>query len=214
MIARFDDGAPAMVEGDAGSGKVVIWATTVDEYWTDLPTQPVYLPFVHQLGKQVGRYSDTRAWFTAGDVLDLSRHAELTRGLLAFDASAADSGALVLEAPSGERERLSMNGTTHLARLTEHGFYELRGPTTPVDGGRPIAVNVDPAEADLTHMDPQELIAAAGVTTAKVESVGTMTATPEDQERRQTIWWYLMLAAVFLLAVETVMSNRLSRVSG
>jgi hypothetical protein len=27
------------------------------------------------------------------------------------------------------------------------------------------------------------------------------------------VWWYLLLTALFLLAVETVLSNRLSRVT-
>ena len=46
--------------------------------WTNLPLQPVFLPFVHQLGKHAGRYADPRPWFIAGDVVDLSRHGELT----------------------------------------------------------------------------------------------------------------------------------------
>ncbi|HEX3868265.1 MAG TPA: BatA domain-containing protein, partial [Gemmatimonadaceae bacterium] len=74
--ARFDDGSPALVERSVGSGKLVIWASTLDAYWTNLPLQAVFLPFVHQLGKHVGRYADPRPWFTAGEVLDLSRHGE------------------------------------------------------------------------------------------------------------------------------------------
>ena len=37
------------------------------------------------------------------------------------------------------------------------------------------------------------------------------TPTKEERERRQTMWWYLLAGALVLLAVETVMSNRLSR---
>ncbi|HTR79079.1 MAG TPA: BatA domain-containing protein, partial [Gemmatimonadaceae bacterium] len=133
VIARFDDGFPAMVEGTFGSGKVVLWATSLDDYWTDLPKQPVFLPFLHQIGTKIGRYSDALPWFTAGDILDLSRHAELTNGLLTPDAqTAADSNELVLESPSGDQTRLSLTGAAHLATLSERGFYELRGPTTPV----------------------------------------------------------------------------------
>jgi hypothetical protein len=83
-----------------------------------------------------------------------------------------------------------------------------------VGGGRPIAVNVDPAEADLSHLDPKELVAAA---TAVVPGKGVKSpdavGTPAEQERRQTVWWYLLLGALVLLAAETVMSNRLSRVA-
>jgi hypothetical protein len=214
VVARFEDGTPAMVMGRAGAGHVVVWATSMDGNWTDLPMQPVFVPFVHQLGKGVGRFADSRPWFTAGDVLDLSRHAELTSPLMGSGPKAnGDSVRLILEAPSGEKTRLSVLGTNHLATMRERGLYELRGEGDPVGGGRPIAVNVDAAEADLTHLDPQELVAAAKATTAKTMQADAAPAAPEQQEGRQTVWWYLLLGALFLLAVETVLSNRLSRVS-
>lgn len=214
VLAKFDDGSPAMVMGRSGAGRVVVWATSMDANWTDLPMQTVFVPFVHQVGKGVGRFADSRPWFTAGEVLDLSRHAELTAPLMGSGPqTAGDSVRLILEAPSGEKTRLSVTGTNHLATMRERGLYELRGEDAPVGGGRPIAVNVDPAEADLTHLDPQELVAAATATAAKVVAAEAAPAAPEQQEGRQTVWWYLLLAALFLLAVETVLSNRLSRVN-
>jgi hypothetical protein len=214
VIARYDDGAPAMVQRAFGAGRIVIWGTTLDNEWTDLPIQPVFLPFATQLGKHVGRYTDAKASFTAGEVLDLSRHAEIAGAVLGRGTRpAGDSGEVVLQAPSGERTRLSISGTNHLAPLKESGFYELRSPSTPVGGGRPIAVNVDPAEADLSHLEPQELVLAATSATGTKGDGGLADAgTAEERERKQTLWWYLLLAALLLLAVETVMSNRLSRV--
>jgi len=35
--------------------------------------------------------------------------------------------------------------------------------------------------------------------------------TREDTERRQSLWWYLLLTGVGLLAIETIIANRLSR---
>lgn len=212
VIAKFDDGAPAMVQRPSGAGRIVIWATSMDASWTDLPVQMVFVPFVHQIGRRVGRFADARQWFIAGDVLDLTRHAELTSPLIGAGPKAAgDSGRLVLEAPSGEKTRLSALGTNHLATLRERGLYELRGENTSIGSGRPIAVNVDPAEADLSHLDPQELVAAASASTSTRQTIDVTTVPPEQQEGRQTVWWYLLLGALFLMAIETVMSNRLSR---
>lgn len=212
VIAKFDDGAPAMVQRAVGSGRIVMWATSLDNNWTDLPVQTVFVPFVHQIGKRVGRFADSRQWFISGDVLDLTRHAELTSPLIGSGPKAAgDSGRLVLEAPSGEKTRLSVLGSNHLATLREQGLYELRGENAAIGGGRPIAVNVDPTEADLSHLDPQELVAAASANTATRQTIDLSTAPPEQQEGRQTVWWYLLLGALFLMAIETVVSNRLSR---
>lgn len=210
VLARFDDGAPALVERAEDRGKILEWASTMDPYWTSLPLQPVFLPFVHQLARHAGRYADPRPWFTAGEVLDLSRHEELTA---AFTRGAADSASeLVIQAPSGARTRATATGPGHLVTLTEQGFYELRGRNTPVGGGRPIAVNLDPAEMDLTHFAPQDLVAAVtGPAAQPSGSSGLDTSTPQDQEGRQRVWWYLLLVALLLLAAETTVSNRLSR---
>jgi hypothetical protein len=213
VSARFDDGSAALVERPVGSGKLVLWASTLDAYWTNLPLQPVFLPFMHQLGKHVGRYADPRTSFTAGEVLDLSRHGELTAPFLR--GHAADSlTELVLEAPSGTRERVTSTGPNHLIALREQGFYELRGLDTPVGSGRPLAVNLDPSETDLAHIDPNDIVVAVTSGDAQRQLGSDFTAaTPQDQERRQRLWWYLLLGALLLMAVETTISNRLSRAS-
>jgi hypothetical protein len=209
--AKFDDGSPAIVEHAVGSGRIVVWASTVDLHWTNLPLQPVFLPFVHQLGKYVGRYADARPSFVAGDVLDVSRHGELTAPFLG--GRAADSlTELVLEAPSGRKERVTASGPNHLVTLNEQGFYELRGKDTPVGSGRPIAVNVDPTESDLSHLDPQDIVAAVtALPGERAPGSDFNVGTPEEQERRQKVWWYLLTAAVLLMVGETVLGNRLSR---
>jgi hypothetical protein len=211
VLARFDDGSPALVERLVGRGKVLTWASTLDSYWTNLPLQPVFLPFVHQLGKHAGRYADPRPWYTAGDVLDLSRHGELTAPFLA--GRGADSTTeLVLDAPSGARERVTATGANHMITLREQGFYELRGRDTPVGAGRPIAVNVDPAESDLSHLDPQDVVVAVTSVNGQHQPGSEInTATPQDQEQRQKVWWYLLLGALLLMGVETMLSNRLSK---
>jgi hypothetical protein len=209
--ARFDDGSPALVEKAVGNGKLVVWASTFDKSWTNLPLQPVFLPFVHQLGKHVGRYADPRPSFIAGEVLDLSRHGELTAPFVG--GKAADTATtLIVEAPSGARERVSATGANHLVTLHEQGFYELRGQNTPAGSGRPIAVNVDPAESDMSHLDPQDVVLAVTAASGQRQPGMDLTAaTPQDQERRQRVWWYLLLGALLLMGVETVLSNRLSK---
>jgi hypothetical protein len=211
ISARFDDGSPALVERAVGSGRVVVWASTIDSYWTNLPLQPVFLPFVHQFGKHIGRYIDPRPSFVTGEVLDLSRHGELTAPFLG--GRTADSlTELTLESPSGVKQRVTATGPNHLATLHERGFYELRGRDTPVGSGRPIAVNIDASESDLSHLDPQDMVAAVTSASAQQQAGSDFNAaTPQDQERRQRLWWYLLLVAVLVLAGETAVSNRLSR---
>ncbi|HKN64748.1 MAG TPA: BatA domain-containing protein [Gemmatimonadaceae bacterium] len=209
VLARFDDGAPALVEQRIGRGKLLVWTSTFDSYWNDLALQPVFLPFVHQVAKYAGRYSGARGSFAAGEVLDLSRHAELAGG------AGRKASPVVVEAPSGSKTRLP-SSNEGLVALHEQGFYEIRPEGAPRGMGQRVAVNLDPAEANLARIDPEELkasvLASNGGQTAG--AVAADAPTREDTERRQTIWWYLLVLAGALLATETLMSNRLSRRAG
>jgi hypothetical protein len=200
VLARFEDGGVAAAERRTGAGRVIVWTTTLDDTWTDLPVKPIYLPLVHQLVRYLARYEQTPSWMTVGQVVDLASTAARIR---------TDR---IIVAPDGQRTTQKA-GAPGLLELNEQGIYEIRpaGATS----GRPqaIAVNIDPAEADLTALDPKELVATVTghANPDAVETAEPTTLTREDAEKRQGLWWYLLLAGLLLLAAETVVSNRLSR---
>jgi hypothetical protein len=75
-------------------------------------------------------------------------------------------------------------------------------------------VNLDPEESDLSVMSPSELVASAtghAATTATGQSLENPTLTPEDIEKKQAVWWYLLFAGATLLLLEAVLANRLSK---
>jgi hypothetical protein len=74
-------------------------------------------------------------------------------------------------------------------------------------------VNLDPAESDLTPLDPRELVAAVTghATPGETAPLDPQEITREEAERHQGLWWYLLLVGVVLLASETVIANHLSR---
>ena len=49
ILMRFDDGTPALVERDFGSGKILLFTSSLDTSWTDLPKRPVFAPLVHEI---------------------------------------------------------------------------------------------------------------------------------------------------------------------
>jgi len=49
VLARFDDGTPALVEYRAGDGRVLAFASDLNNQWNDFPRQPTFVPFVHEL---------------------------------------------------------------------------------------------------------------------------------------------------------------------
>ena len=181
---------------------MLIWGSTLDLTWSDLPQKPVFLPFVHRVVRHLAGYREPQPWVTVGQVLDAS---VAPRG--------ASSQRVVLT-PSGRRLPIEDEGADVL-ELSEKGFYELRGDQR-TDGNQSVtvvAVNVDPVEADLTPIDPKEIVAAAMGGSAAGEGTGPtgVPLTPEAKERNQRLWWYLLIAGILLLGVDTLLSNRMAK---
>jgi hypothetical protein len=96
--------------------------------------------------------------------------------------------------------------------LTAQGFYEVRGQGRDAAPPRTVASNIDLAESDLTPMDPKEVVAGVmGRAGSAAPAGANATATDEEQERTQRIWWYLLFAGVVVLSLETLVGNRISR---
>jgi hypothetical protein len=199
VLARFDDGAVAAVERKVGGGHVIVWASSLDDSYSDLPKKPVYLPLVHQLVKYLAQFEAPRAWQTIGQVVDVQ---SLTKSRANW----------LVVTPSGKR--VPQSGPLE---LDEQGVYQIR-PAGAADGFAPqaIAVNIDPAEEDLSTIDPAELVAAVTGRAAAAPQSALPTASEAEQidikeaEHKQSFWWYLLVAGLLLLAAETVVSNRLS----
>jgi hypothetical protein len=196
VLARFDTGAPALVEQTFGEGRVMVWTSTLDLDWSDLPLKPVFLPFIHRAVRHLAAYAAPAPWLTVGQVLDPS-------------SRVSDADERVVLSPSGRRVALDDEGGGVL-ELDEQGFYEIRtqGTDGPADV---IASNVDLAESDLTPLDVREVAAAAtGGASGAAEAAAAMPDTPEAQERAQRLWWFVLCAGMVLLGVESLLAAKVS----
>jgi hypothetical protein len=192
-LARFSDGSVALLEGRLGRGRVLAWGSSLDQSWNDLPLQPVFLPFAHQLVRYAAGHSPQGAWRTVGEMVS--------------PLPAGTAGAETwVRAPSGERRPLEADAPH---RLAEQGFHELRGGTTGDRIARVIAANLDPAESDLTEIDPAEVVnALAPADEAAARPLPFAAPTASERERQQAVWWYLMVAALVLLTADVLYANR------
>jgi hypothetical protein len=209
VLARFDDGAPALTDVRAGAGRVLVWTAGADNVWSDLPVHPVFLPFVHEIAGHLSAYRPAPAWRTAGVVLDLAGDLVARSWGPARPVFGTDPGELVVETPSGKRFAAA-DPAGYRLHLLESGFYGIRR----LDGSATatVAVNSDPAESDLTPIDREEVLGAIAPTSAGSSRVATLSATLSiaEKERRQALWWYVLLAALIVLVTETVIAGRLS----
>ena len=142
----------------------------------------------------LANYTEPAPWLTIGQVFDPD----------ASSVKSQASGRLALT-PSGKRLPLEDEGSqAQVLELTEQGFYEIRGQKANSDV-TVIASNVDPAESDLTSLDPAEIVAAAtgGAVSNAQGTASDVPLTPQAQERSQRLWWYLLCAGIVLLGADT-----------
>ncbi len=217
VVARFDDGAAALVERGVGAGHVLAWTSTLDRSWNNFPNQHLFVPVMHEAMRYLARYEEPVAWQTVGAMLDLSQPVAAAVRDGSVTAAAGEAAGVVM-APSGDQVVVGGSGAAAV-ELAEQGFYSVRLQGS-ADRGRPfaVAVNLDPAESDLSAMAPQEFAATATGRAAAVagpgQSLEQPELTPAQFERRQSSWWFLLVAAAALLLGEAVLSNRLSKGSG
>jgi Mg-chelatase subunit ChlD len=207
VLARFEDGTPALMERKVGAGRVIQWNSTLDLDWNDAPLKPVFLPFVHTLVKYLADFSEAPASLTVGQVIPAPRKAP---GRAAGPSVTGARGSTIAVAPSGAR--VTVETEDGALELGEQGFYDVRTQGAPADSATTLAANVDLSESDLTALDPKELAAAvAGRAPGDIAGLGNARPSDDAQAQAQRLWWYLLVAGGLLLAGETLLSNRLSQ---
>jgi hypothetical protein len=216
VLARFDDGSAAMAERRVGNGRVVALMSTLDGSWNDMPKHGMFLPLMHEVMTYLAQYEEPVAWYTVGRMLDISAVVgSLVRaGVVGATSTNGASGVVV--SPSGAQVALGRGGVSAIP-LSEQGVYAVRLSGTGDRRPYALAVNLDPAEADLQALQPSEFLASvvgSGPITATADAVDQPVLTPVDLEKKQSLWWYLFVGALLVLLGEAVVSNRLTVRSG
>ncbi len=191
ILARFDDGLPAVMERRVGLGRVVALAVPLDARNGDLPLQPAFLPFVRQLLLHTSGRDAVPLWRTTAESW-------------ALPDSIQDP---VVRTPDGSLLRPQGDSLGRAVPMADAGLYSaFAGSVT----GAPVAeaaVNVPPGESDLTPIDPKELL--LGVRESAPSAAAAVEApTPTELERRQNPWRVLLIIVALALVGETFMATR------
>jgi hypothetical protein len=216
VLARYDDGAAALVERRVGSGRVIAFTSTLDPSWTNFPQQIMYPVIVPELLKYLGQYEEPSAWYTVGRMLDIS----VPLGAIVREGTAGDikdatrKTSAVVVSPSGKQATMGEGGSQTI-ELAEQGFYSIRMQGTGERRPYEVAVNLDPAESDLSALSPTDFLGNATGRAAAVTPTGQSLERPEltpaDMEKKQSFWWFLLVGGVLALLAEAALANRLSR---
>jgi len=142
VLARYTDGRAALLQRAVGDGRLILFTSTLDADWNDLPIRAIYLPMMHQLVRYLARDIERRG----GETYQVGERPELE----------PVSGA-VLRTPRGAEVPLAADDRSLMPRLELPGHYQLLDENGRVH--RRFAVRIDPAESALERVDPAVLAA-------------------------------------------------------
>lgn len=208
VLARYADGAPALVEQRLGSGTTMVLNTGLSNQWSALALEPGFAPLAIALVRYLAkRHSGAGASAASvGETVDIVQHAALLGAESLLNQLAAGAGILI-ESPDGAITKVSGPRPALLPR--EAGFYRLHVP-----GGAaaqvPLAVNVDERELQF------ESLSAARFTERIAreepgEPAPDRQAQATDGTLRSSPWWYLLAIVAALLLIEGFYAARLTR---
>jgi hypothetical protein len=173
VLARYADqeGTGAIIERDIGRGRVLLFTSTADLEWNDWARAPdgSYVVTMLELVQYLARRTTEPASFVAGQQLSVSLSPEAYEPAAIFKSPAFPNEppfAASTAAPADPEAPLVVPGPiakrlgTYVVDLTPRAQSGLSAPAT----GRPLCVNLDPAESDLAVASPAALDAAlAGI---------------------------------------------------
>jgi hypothetical protein len=196
-LVRYESGAPALVEAEIGAGRVLLYTSTVDRDWTDLPIRPGFLPLMQQAARYL-----SRAPMREPEPPGLAGRPHQV-------PVAPDDARIEITTPSGarklyDRAELAARRELGFPDTLETGIYHVAvaaagGPLQP----RPaldFAVNLDPKESDFTKAQPAPA--------APARAAGQGGAAGEAPTRRIELWHAVSVALLLFLVLEGAITRR------
>jgi hypothetical protein len=201
VLLTLEDGRPLLVEKSLGRGRVMLFASSADRDWTDLPTRTAYVPLLHGLLGHLAHLASAtqRPAVTMPDpALIPGRQADLETSVT---IRTPDAHTLV--------SRYVAEGDDVVAHVTEYtvpGIYRL----TTANGADFLAVNATRAESDFAKLHQTDLAARFHPLSLVMEDEATL---GQSSAARQRSMWDVsgLLLFVFIAALiaENVCANRL-----
>jgi hypothetical protein len=196
VVARFDNGNPAVLERRIGPGRMIALTSGWQPDESQLALSSKFVPLI-------------------GALLDLACGTVAMPASVPVGAPVPVSGAeanssMTVHAPDG-RDIVLPAGTTMFGETDQPGIYHVTGGTTDWR----FAVNLSAAESDTAPLDVEQLEQRGvrmGKSLTRAERVDRVRQQRDTElESRQKVWHWLIGASLCVLAVETWWAGRAER---
>lgn len=206
VLASYQTGAPFLIEGTFGRGRVLLLTTPLDADWSDLPLTNFYLPFVQSCVRYVASVPREPRNVRVGDPL-----------VARLDAATAEKSLHLLR-PDGSRDDAALDLSRDSAGLIARypatrtpGQYVLsyEAPAGTKREAR-FAVRPPAAESDLTPLGPESwdrLRHSIGFEELAADDANAAGFLTSLGRFRNDLWLPLLATVVGLILLETAASR-------
>ncbi len=138
-LLRLEDGNPVLIEHKVGRGRVLLWTSTMDLDWTNLPLQAAFLPLIQRV----------TSWLGGEAGMSSNRFEGWVGEPMAVPLPEGGGDPTLLGPEEQELAYTIRGGSEPAVRFVPKapGAYSLRFDGTPPFAW--MAVNVDPLESDV-----------------------------------------------------------------
>jgi len=202
-LLSFDDGAPTLVEGRLGQGRVLLYTSTVSHAWTDWPVRVSFLPVLQQSVSWLAGSLEEKA--PAPSQVGSERQVIAPQGTRIAAVTGPSGAAVPLR-----REKASAQAQDSAGVLAmEPGLYRVQvqagAGSARDEPALGFVARLDPKESDLRRVDEAELKAQLGGSgSAQVAS----SAQAAEGARGTPLWGSLLLLGVLALLGEGALTRR------
>ena len=200
VLARFDNGDPALIQVAVGQGTLFVLTSGWQPVDSQLALSSKFVPLLYSMLEQSGGIKAQLSQYTVGDAV-------LLPGLAA--AANTNTSAMVRK-PDGSQVKLATGEKFTQTDLP--GIYTVAS-TPPVR----FAVNLDPAESETAPLPIEELerlgvpVKAPSAQNASELERKRQHLQAAELEHRQKLWRWLIVAALVVLVGETLLAGWLTR---
>ncbi len=147
ILARYTNHQPALVEVAYGSGRAILYTSTVDRQWTNLPIQPGFLALMQETAHYLSGRTDN----------PIPQVAEVGSKYVVAAADLEENVEVL--SPDGRKTELAtLDGELQVPFVDRPGIWRVKGKTR----SSIFAAGLDPEESDLKPMESGDFAVISG----------------------------------------------------
>ena len=204
VVARFDDGDPAVLHFSVGKGALFVLTSSWSPADSQLALSSKFVPLLYSILDLGGNLRVPPAQYLVGD--------EVT---VAAAGSTVGRALTVVRKPDGKEVEIK-SGDGKFSETDLPGIYQVMATQPP----ERFAVNLAAEESKTGPMPIEELdrlgvpLKVSGVESPRQAEQKKIRAAAAELEGKQKLWRWLIVAALMVLIVETWLAGKLTRGSG